>query len=477
MREEIQRFHSLTLQTHNAILFESLIYPHNITTESAKSYQFEDKEGLELARQLRGYFAMKDVDGKKSKFFIEEQYYHDLPIRVNQYEEIFYKDSARAKSIVIRPTDITPFRIKPQKCWEENHQFIDEIAPFNHSMPDYWTLAKLIAIQSYIGKTFTGICSLSEFGKSSVYLVLDALTKKCPVFQPRSVPGVLAQITGDGNMIFDEVHDAPSEVKSCMENFSLQVAGNSPVYINGAMKSQNTKPKYDVSQQSITFLYNVYSNYKDPEKQFWNNIWANRKAMESRFLCMKLEGKLLEEFDKDFNIPKVAEENKMFYIKIAKHLLYLKQIKLSNKYKRRYCINHELDLKGRHKIIYDELVWLVDLYSNTHDEFNKFVDLVNDSINNYQTMIMQQPFRIANYSGEPVANTKEVPISTNLVVEEETIIETPEQKIMNCLIENKLMLITELEEKVKIENFEKILDKMKSRGDIFYPSPGKVCKL
>ena len=396
MNENIQKWHSLTLATYQAQMFESLIYAHNITTVGSKSYQFEDEENLELPEELRGFFAMKDVDGKKTKFFIEEQFYSELPIRVNKSEEIFYKDNSRSKSIVLRPVDITPFRIKAEKCWDNNKEFIDCITPFNHSEPDQWTLNKLVAVISYVGKMFCGVCSMSEFGKSSIYLVLDAITKKCPVFQPRSVPGVLAQITGDGNMIFDEVHDAPSEVKSCMENFSLQVAGNSPVYINGAMKSKNTKPKYDVSNQSITYLYNVYSNYANPQKQFWNFIWSNTKAMESRFLNLKLDGKLLENFDKDFDVPGVAEENKLFYIKIAKHLLYLKAMKLKNEYVRRYYNNNRLKLSGRHKILYEEITWMIDVYADSYEEYEHFIKLLNKSVQDYEQMISFNPVSISD---------------------------------------------------------------------------------
>ena len=147
MREPIQKWHSIVLSAYQAIMFDTLIHSHNIISESSKSYTFEDKEGSEL-NSIRGYFAMKEVEGIRSKYFIEEQYFTDLPIRVNDSEEIFFKESARARSVVLRPVEITPFRIRPEQCWEDNHEFIDGIAPFKHSQPDYWTLNKIVAIMS-----------------------------------------------------------------------------------------------------------------------------------------------------------------------------------------------------------------------------------------------------------------------------------------------------------------------------------------
>lgn len=464
MRTDVQKWHSIALQTYQALMFETLLQKHNITTDTAKEYTFEDKEGLELERPLRGFFAIKESDGQKQKYFVEETHYGELPIRVNNHEEIFFKDNSRAKSIVLRPTNITPFRIKPEQCWQSNREFIDMIAPFQHTHPDQWTLNKIIAIQSFVGKTFMGVCSHSEFGKSSIYLILDAITKKSPVFQPRSVAGTLMQITGDGIMCFDEVHDTVAEVKTIMENFSLQVAGNSPIYVNGSMAAKNTKPKYDVMQQSIVYLYNVYGNYRDPDTQFWNNIWSNKKAMESRFLTIKLEGKLLEKFDKDFDIVKTADDNKMLYIKIAKHLLYLQDLKKHNGYARRYQTHRQLRLEGRHLILFDEITWLIDQYCTTQAEYDQYVALFEKSITDYTNMLGNKISDVIVNTGtfdKYAAVEESVPIS-----DEELIL----QQILSTAVPRENLL-------AKYPLADSLIDVMIQKGMLFESSPGMIMRL
>jgi hypothetical protein len=386
MRELTKGYHNDVLAIHNAIMFDTLIYPFNITTETAKKFTFEDQDGSEL-REQKGYLALKEIDGKKQKYFIPDEIYSQLPVRINQAEEIYLKDSTRAKSIIIKPTSITPFRIRAEKCFNSTKEFVDTILPFQHTNPEAWTLNKMIAIMGYVGKTFVCECSKSEFGKSSVYIFMDAITKKSPVFQPRSVPGTLAQITSDGNMVLDEIHECEASVKKIIENMALQLGGGSPTYINGAMKATGTKARYDVSRQSMTFLYNVYQNYKDPEKEFFDFIFSNNVALDSRFLKLKLDGVLLEKFDKDFNMVEVAERNKMFYMKIAKHLLWLKNLKEQNP-------NSEEDfkptvqlveLKGRRKIVFDEIVWIINQYAETQEEFDKYYNILEQSIIDYRT--------------------------------------------------------------------------------------------
>lgn len=397
MNIQNQKWHNDVLAAYQAHMFETLIWQHNIVTESAKSYEFEDEDEIEIPEgPLRGYFAMKDIDNRKTKYFLKEPDYERLPIRVNDSKILLFKESARIKSVVLWITDVTPFKIKPEKCFTTNKEFIDTLAPFEHSHPDQWTLNKIIAVMGYVGKTFVGISGPPEFGKSSIYSIIDSLTKKSPVFQPRSVPGLIIQINNDGNMVFDDIHAVPSEVLKVMENFAFHVASNAPIYINGAMKAHHLKQHYDVSGQSITFLFNLLENYVH-EDEFWNNLWKGKEAMESRFLCIKLNGRLTEEFDKEFDIPAVARENKMTYIRMAKHLMWLKELKLTNAYQRKYADKRtDLNTTGRHKIIYDEISWGIDAYSDTAEEYCKLMDTFDTAIKEYHWMLHGKPKEYQN---------------------------------------------------------------------------------
>lgn len=398
MRNEVQKYHLSVLNLHSANMFESLVWSFNLITETPKVFQFEDKEGRET-EPLKGHFAIKDVDGRKTKYFIKSDLIDLMPIRVNSYDELLFKDSSKSKSVVLVVTNATPFKIKPDNCYPEFHKFIDDFANFQHSKPDLWTLHKLIGIIGLVGKAFICDCSEAEFGKSSIYEIINELTKKSPVFQPRSVPGVLAQITGDGNIVFDEVHESTSETKQCMENFALQVGGNKPVYINGAMRSTNTKARYDVAQQSITFLYNTCNHYRDPEKEFFDYIFSNNKAIDSRFLKLKFDGVLIEKFDKDFDMIAVAEKNKMEYIRIAKYFMFLKQLRMMNQYARRFFSVPRLDLKGRKKIIFDEITWIIDMYSRNQEEYDKFFHLLEQAVIDYSNMVGKNVYYKKNEVG------------------------------------------------------------------------------
>src|SRR3990167_4174327 len=295
------------------------------------------------------------------------------------------------KSTLHRPLTPTPFRIKAEKTFETARQMIDEIAPFEHTNPDAWTLAKIIAIMGVAGKIFVGISSNSEFGKSGIFQVIHGLTQKSVVYQPRTEAGVLIQVNEDGNMVFDEIGDCLPPVKKLVGAFTLKVADNSPTYVNGAIKAKFLKQIYNITQQSVTFLFNVREYYKNPDEDFFDSMFGNNPAIHSRMLKLKFDGKLTEHFGKDFDMIKCADDNKMFYIRIAKHILWLKNLRVTNSYKRKYVYQSQFKPRGRRGLIYEEITWLLDMYCQDEDEYRKFIGVLDKAIEDYRIMVGQQP--------------------------------------------------------------------------------------
>lgn len=423
------------LSSHQALMFTELVYPFHIVTETPKSITFMDEEKNEL-EPMKGYFAIKDYDGKKIKYFLDEPLFNLLPIKINHSETLLYKDNSRVDSIVTHPVNledekgnikkdgITPFRIRPERMFPDMHKFIDNIAPFEHSNIPFFTLNKVNAIMGYVGKTMTCICGPSDFGKTSMYEILHSITQKCPVFQPRSVPGVLAQITEDGNMTIDEMQKAEAEIIRLIENFTMQLGDGRPIYHNGALKSAITRNNYRIAEQSLSFTYNTWDYYMDPDTQFFDNIWANKTGMDSRLVKFKVEGHLLEKFDKEFDIVAEAQKNKMMYMNIAKQLLWLKQIRLSNGYKRKYEVPFIIKLNERKRSTLSEITWLLDMYCDSKKEYEDYIGLIEKSMLNYAQMVGK------TLSYNDIAVEKEE--KKQQVIEEEIIEDSPPSPCHIC---------------------------------------------
>jgi len=376
MEENKQLWMLDVLGSHNNKLYATLLYERELQSNNLKEVEFENTEKEALI--FRGYFANKN----RRKYWIDEEILKHLPIRIGeQNQELVNKED-----VVIRPLNPTPFKITPEKKYSTK-ELIDNFAPFKHSNPLMWTLAKILAMSGFVCRTYVCISSESAFGKSSIYDLIHFLTDSSPVFKPRSVPGVLNHINGNGNMVFDETHRCKKEVRDIIEEFALQIGGGKTTYINGAMKSGGTKSKYDCTLQSITFLFNNTTNYENPLKDYFEFIFSNNKAINDRFLKVKLDGVLTEEFNKEFDIEGTAEANKMTYINYAKTLLFLQHQKQTNSYERRFKTNSSLRFKGRRRMGFNEVSWLIDSYCDNQEQYDLLIKTFEQSIVGYDEMV------------------------------------------------------------------------------------------
>ena len=96
---------------------------------------------------------------------------------------------------------------------------------------------------------------------------------------------------------------------------------------------------------------------------------------------------MMQSFNKDFDMKETAIINKMYYVKIAKYFLWIKQLRAKNRYVRKYSYQSKVIIKGRKKLIYDELSWIIDMYCKDEEEYKKFIELLDESILEYKEMI------------------------------------------------------------------------------------------
>ena len=385
MKEESRAYHQQVLSTHNTTMYSTLIHPHCVRSETLKEIELKQSNEEEILT-TRGFFAVKD----RNKYWITPKFIDSLPVRVEEDECDIY---TYKEDVLMYPKNPKIFKIIPEKCFNDT-EFLDHFLCFDNSNPVAWDLLRIIGIASMIGRTYICLASNPSLGKTSVFDVLHALTDKCPVFKPRSVPGVLHQITGEGNMVFDDVLEAKKDVREIMEEMCLQIGGWRAVYINGALKTSQTKREYNVWNQSITFLYNRVEDYANSEERYFDVMFENNAAIDNRFLKLKLQGELTEDFKVDFDIEQEAEDRKMYYIKMAKHLLWLQQQKRQNLIQKKYHPKHKLlQLKGRRKDVFNELDTIMNLFAKSQEQYDTWYTAIEQAVIDYKSMFNHQDGR------------------------------------------------------------------------------------
>jgi len=384
LREEIIRWHSDVVAEYTRNMFDTLLYPEQITTSSMKEFELEPLKVDEDGILAKGYFATKD----KKKYFVHADHYPYMPLRLKPDILKEYRFGSQGKQDVIYTINKPiPFKVLPDHTMEFDY-VVDNFLDFESSNPKHWIMLKVMAIMLQLGKGFVCLSSNPSLGKTSIFSMVHGLTNKCPVFKPRSVPGVLNKINTDGNMVFDEAHQCKKEVRDIMEEFSLDIAGGKSMYVNGAQKSANTKNNYNCFNQSITYLYNNAECYKQPDKVYFDVNFKNNEAMDDRFLKFKLQGELTEKFSRDFDIIGAAKQYESVYRKYLKEFAWLQQQLMSGKLKRRYEDNYVPTLKIRKKQTWDLLTLGFDMYAKTQGEYDEWCLILIKCKEEYEDMVL-----------------------------------------------------------------------------------------
>lgn len=364
-------YHYNVLKAFNSYLFDTLLYDFHIISDTVQEIQV--KEGL-----AQGFFAKKN----RQLYLLDKEVIipdNQLPIRIKEYTE-----EVDGKKVFYKVTKFNSFRITPTKT-HTFKELVDNLAAFKHSNPEDFKLFKIICLASYCSRTFTRISTNPAFGKDSIKGILNQLTDKVRVIKPRSVPGVLKELTPDGEIVLNESSGMKKEIRDLIQDIVLHLADGSVTYINGALRSQShhTKDKYDVHMLSITAMYNGLTDYTSNE-EFFDYQFANNTAIKDRLLPIRLSGILEEQFDNNFDYQTLMKENLPVLVSLIKNIEYYKT---NWQKEQKPFVNPISNLKGRHKHTLLTLFSFINLYSESQEEHNKYCKLLLTRIQDYKNMV------------------------------------------------------------------------------------------
>jgi len=316
----VNNFNFSVLSKFGSVMYETLLYKHHLTHETAKLVEFKTEE----YKPMQGYIFTKD----NKKYIIDmlddkdKDNLNKFPIRVTETEIRDMKNG----DVVHKINQYRSFKITP----EQHYSFQDMITMDNnvHSLPDEYTLYKIIAWAARFGRIAVRISACPGWGKTSYYATINHLYDKTYVItRPRTVAGIAKGITQDGVMVLDEMGHLPKEIRDEVSSMLYQLGQFFTSLTLGSAGSvaHKTKPLYNVDSLSCVVLYNRIEDYKDKD-DFFDFMFSNAAALNDRFLPLRLpDGKLDGSQFKDDQIKDLSEETKTMFINFIKSAEYYKQ--------------------------------------------------------------------------------------------------------------------------------------------------------
>ena len=358
----MNHWHTSYLNKFQSDYLNGVVDVNNIVSDKVAKKVFDE---IVFGREVE----IDKDNGLKEKYFVKEEIVDEFPIKLQKgnvefsYQQKVYKYVTNFMSV--------KFKDKKEYSYRE---FVDMLADYKHSEPDYWTLAKIIVTCAYFDKLNTRIVSEASFGKDSLVNIMQLLIGQTSKIVNPTIAKLKFRLLNKV-IVLNETSGLKKEDANKLSQFLLSVGDFAVRWENDTRAKAGTKEVYNIENNSFLIFHNVKSYYENKGMSYFNEQFTN--AVIDRFRALEFRGMVTE----DFSI--VPEQDDDFNYKLKKMIRTAKYFMNNNSYTRKYQQNVDFDYtkleKQRTKRNFDTITKWIDRYSKSQEEYDKFCSLLKEA--------------------------------------------------------------------------------------------------
>jgi len=347
------------------IKLSKLAYPDGTTDEEANFW------GYILRKDGRDYLiSAKDSKGK------EINIKSILPVLPKAIQKV-----ASGKDVYYLIKKPISAKFKPEQTMPFN-EFITSLTPFKHSNPRHYLLMVFLALSSSFDRVNFRVCSPAGFGKDSAVDIFGNLLGKSGTIENPTVAKLEERANVLDWLAVNEVVEIAKAEWLRIEQFLLSAGSLKPEITKRSRATRGVGEIIDLTNFSITLMYNDIDCYTQPEKYF---DFVSKEAIKDRFPPLRLYGTFVEDFNavKSFNVKSYVKKN----IHLYKELIYAYTYYKDHIPYHNYNTDTLCKVPERWKTSLTRLLRIIDGYCETQEEFDSWIVTINDSLKDYMDML------------------------------------------------------------------------------------------
>lgn len=371
------------LAEFNAQYYKDLLTIHNLVPgkieikkmslpdgSSDDEYNFR---GWELRKNDTKYLVSDSL--KDRKIQIKEL----LPILPKHIEEV------GAKGVVyshVQKPITAKFKSERTMSFKE---LVDSLSGFSHTQPELQKLNWFIALASVLLRFNYRLSTPPGFGKDSTIDILGNLIGNCATIESPTLAKLEERANALKWLAVNEVIDIRGDEWRVIEQFLLASGAHKPTITKHSRAHGGVGETIDISQLSLSLLYNDITEYPKWTKYI---DFTTKGAVLDRFPAFRFSGVLTEDFNKGAHMDNASfvRNNMEIYKKLIYNLTYYKENIVKEKHN--YSTEKLIKMPSRWKTNMGRLLNIIDVYCDTQEEFNKYINIINNSIIEYQQMLV-----------------------------------------------------------------------------------------
>lgn len=321
----------------------------------------------------------RDVRDSTGKIISVEEIKIDdlLPIVAEDLQKV----SIRGE-VYYKINKVSSAKFKSIKCMSFK-ELIDTFCSIKHSNPTHQHLYWFLAMASMMDRCNFRVATPPAFGKDSGVYLLGSLVGSAATIENPTL-AKLEWMTMYKWLVVSEIIDISKPEWKIIEQFLMATgAHKSEVTKHSRAMLSGTKDILNLKNFSLSLIYNDITDYPDPKDYI---DFISKKATLDRFPAFRLYGTYLEDFNTvTMDNNKFVKENFDKYMELIYTYTYFKDNIL--KELKRFNADKLIELPQRHKTNIKRLLMMIDLYSDSQEEFDKWIEVINESITDYKNML------------------------------------------------------------------------------------------
>jgi hypothetical protein len=367
---------------------------------------------------------MFEKDGKK--YLLESKDINGLQVDLSELMPFMAEDLEKVASkgivywLVNKPISA---KFRPQKCMQFR-DLVNVFSSFAHSNPVHQKLLVFIALTSMMDRANFRISTPPGFGKDSIVDTMGALVGNAATVENPTL-AKLEYMTAFKWLVVNEINDIGKSEWKVIEQFLLSAgAHKSEVTKHSRATANGVKEILNIKNFSLALLYNDIDCYPDMKDYI---DFITKKAVLDRFPAFRFYGSLMEDFNlRNLDVEKLVKDNFSTYKELLYTFSYFKQ-NLSRELKH-FSAEKLSDMPQRWKINIGRLLKIIDLYCKDQDEFDYWINVINDSLIDYKEML-SYPLLLKQLDKKGKKVTPEIELAKTFV---------DKRKMINLLLVDKL---------------------------------------
>jgi len=274
-------------------------------------------------------------------------------------------------------------KIRPVKT-KTFKEVVDILSSLKHTNMEHQKLMWFMGITQLYDRANFRISTPAGFGKDSTVDILGSLIGKANTIENPTL-AKLEYMCSNKWLAINEVIDIKKGDWRTMEQFLLSAgAQKSEITKHSRATTNGVKEILDLSSLSLSLMYNDIDHYPNADLYFDT---VTKKAVLDRFPPLRLNGEFTEDFNsvKDYDVEAFAKEKYEIYKDLIGNFVYYQKNILDTMH--RYKIKGLRTLPKRWKLNIGRLLKIIDMYCESQEEFDKWVNIINTSMIDYEDML------------------------------------------------------------------------------------------